>query len=124
MLFQTGLAQTRSITVLLDGKVIKTEAQIQHRRVLVPLRLISENLGAQVDYDPDTLKVTVRRNNTVVELWPGSRHAMVNGEEKLFDTSMSANRGRVLVPLRFLSETLGLASVGWRPASRTVVIKS
>lgn len=116
------------ISVLLNGEAIdfgsKGKPVIAHRRVLVPLRGVFEKLGAKVEFDADQLKITATKANVKIELWVGSRHAIVNGEEKLFDTALSIREGRAMVPLRFLAETLDGASVGWRPKTRTVVIKT
>ena len=97
---------------------------VKHKRVLVPMRAVLEKLGAQVSFDQDQLKVTALKNNKKIELWAGSRHAMVNDEEVLFDTALSVEGGRVMVPLRFLSEHLGAAKVHWDKNSRTVRISS
>ena len=122
-----ALAGQGEITVLVNGEAIdfgtRGKPVIAHRRVLVPFRGVFEKLGAKVSFDPDQLKITAVKANTKVELWAGSRHAMVNGEEKLFDTALSIREGRAMVPLRFLAETLGGAKVGWRPQTRTATIK-
>lgn len=124
--FAGALCSGQDIKVLINGEEVKFKGKgpvIVVNRVLVPLRGVLEKIGAQISWDPDTLKLTAVRANRKVELWVGSRHAMVNDEEKLFDSSVSMAEGRVMVPLRFLAETLGDASVGWRGKEKTVVIK-
>ena len=119
-------AVPQGIKVLIDGDAVDFGARgqpvIRYKRVLVPLRGVFEKLGAVVSFEPDELKVTAQKNNMKVELWVGSRHAMVNGEEMLFDTALAMENGRVLVPLRFLTETLDGASVQWDKGARTVRI--
>jgi hypothetical protein len=121
------LAPAQEIKVLVDDSAVEFKGAkpvIRNRRVHVPLRGVMEKLGAEVIFDADRLRITARKNNMSVELWVGSRHATVNGEEMLFDTEMAIVNGRVYVPLRFLAETLDGSSVGWRPESRTVVIRT
>src|SRR5687768_4327941 len=99
----TAGASGQGIKVLLNGDAIDFgtggKPMIKFKRVLVPLRGVMEKLGAQVQFDPDQLKVTATKNNKKIELWAGSRHAMVNDEEVLFDTAVSVEGGRVMVPL-------------------------
>lgn len=117
----------QDISVLVDSEAVEFKGprpMIRNRRVIVPLRGVMEKLGATVTFDADRLSILAVKNNVRVELWVGSRRAVVNGEEKLFDTEMAIVEGRVFVPLRFLAETLDGASVGWRPDTRTVVIKT
>jgi hypothetical protein len=116
------------IKVMVDGDEIdfgnRGKPMIKDKRVLVPLRGVMEKLGAQVTFDADELKITAVKNNRKIELWAGSRHAMVNDEEVMFDTALAVENGRVMVPLRFLSEQLDGAKVHWDKAKRTVTISS
>src|SRR5688572_26614345 len=100
----------QAIRVFVNGDQIDFgkhgKPMIKDKRVLVPMRAVLEKLGTSVTFDPDQLKVTATKNNKKIELWAGSRHAMVNDEEVLFDTALAIEGGRVMVPLRFLSEQL------------------
>ncbi|MDO9566548.1 MAG: copper amine oxidase N-terminal domain-containing protein [Candidatus Desulfaltia sp.] len=60
-------------------------------------------------------------NRTLIGLQVGDNKALVNGEWKTFDTKPVIVNGRTMVPLRFISETLG-AEVKWDDATRTVNI--
>jgi S1-C subfamily serine protease len=64
-------------------------------------------------------------NNTVI-LYLGSNKALVNNEEKVIDTSNSsivpvAESGRTLVPVRFVSENMGM-KVDWDNATQGITI--
>ncbi len=76
-------------------------------RTMVPLRVISENLYATVDWNPAAKKVTVVQDGKTVVLTLGSKQALVNGETRLLDAAATTRNGRTFVPLRFVSETLG-----------------
>ncbi|HLJ60276.1 MAG TPA: copper amine oxidase N-terminal domain-containing protein [bacterium] len=90
-------------------------------RVLVPLRGIFERLGATVDYDAPTQHIVAIRGQQNVELTVGSRQAHVNGIPKLLDVPAFTINNRTMVPLRFISESLG-ADVRWDDATQTIFI--
>lgn len=96
---------------------------MQDGRVLVPLRGIFENLGADVLYDPSTRRIKATGDSSVVELTLGERQALVNGKMTYLDVPAGTIGGRTMVPLRFVSEAMG-ADVRWQSADQTVVITS
>ncbi|MCL5773138.1 MAG: copper amine oxidase N-terminal domain-containing protein [Firmicutes bacterium] len=91
--------------------------------VLVPLRGVFEQLGAEVQWDSATRTITATRNGTEVIIRVGSYTASVNGETVRLTTPAAIIRGSTMVPLRFVSESLG-ADVKWRAATSTVYIFS
>ena len=60
---------------------------------------------------------------TTINLQVGSEVVTVNGEEKTLDTSTQLIEGSTYVPVRFVSEVLGL-SVDWDEKTKTVIIHS
>lgn len=124
LLPQLVLAQS-AIRVYVDGQPVNFDVPPAYTqgRVLVPLRGIFERLGATVDYDARTGHIVALRGAQSVELTVGSRQARVNNTPRLLDVPAYAVNGRTLVPLRFISESLG-ATVQWNDASRTVLIGS
>lgn len=112
------------ISVVLNGRVLdlgSTPPTQVGGRVLVPLRGVFESLGASVNYDAPTSTVYATRDATNVRLQLGSTQASVNGQTRVLDVPAQARFGRTLVPLRFVSETLG-AQVQWVESQRTVYI--
>ncbi|WP_223069421.1 copper amine oxidase N-terminal domain-containing protein [Paenibacillus caui] len=105
------------IQVLVDGKKMTFPDAKPYidssRHVLVPIRFISEKLGAKVGYSGEKTKtVSISMNGQEVSLTVGQSKAVVNGISKTFDTKAVAKNNRVFVPLRFVSEALG-QSVNW-----------
>ena len=94
--------------IVLDGVELRSVvAPYQTQgRTMVPLRVISENMHAVVDWDPETKRVTVKQDGKTVILTLGSDQAMVNGEVHLLDVPATSVSGRTFVPLRFVSEML------------------
>lgn len=93
------------------------------QRVQVPVRFVSEALGAKVGWNATTKTVTVDLDSNRVVLVLGSKKYTVNGVEKQMDTAAERVGGRTFVPLRFISEGLD-ASVKWDSAVRTVYINT
>ncbi|WP_110934063.1 copper amine oxidase N-terminal domain-containing protein [Paenibacillus bouchesdurhonensis] len=93
------------------------------QRVQVPVRFVSEALGAKVGWNAATKTVTVDLDSNRVVLVLGSKKYTVNGVEKQMDTAAARVGGRTFVPLRFISEGLD-ASVKWDSAVRTVYINT
>ncbi|MGC4043562.1 MAG: copper amine oxidase N-terminal domain-containing protein [Armatimonas sp.] len=98
-----------------------TPPQMQEGRVLVPLRGVLEQIGADINWNEATQTVTARMANRTIELPLGSRQATVNGETVSLAVPATRIAGSTMVPLRFLSEALG-ASVDWNESSQRVDI--
>lgn len=79
----------------------------QNNTNLVPLRTISEELGAKVDFNKEKQKITVVKNDTIVEVIVGSKRATVNGSEKELLVAPKIQNGTTYVPIRFIGEALG-----------------
>src|SRR5574341_1036529 len=114
----TAVAQA-PVQVFVDGEQVQFDQPpiVIGSRVLVPLRGIFEKMGAFVEWNPATRSVRAVRGTTVVELQIGSTAARVNGSPITLDVPAQIVSGRTLVPLRFISESLG-ASVQYIAATR------
>jgi hypothetical protein len=112
-------ATASNIPIKVDGVVIPSEVkpEIRNSRIMVPLRVISENLGANVNWS-DT-EVTLTKKNMQVILNTQSNTVMKNGKTSLLDVKPYINKNRTMVPLRFLSETFG-CKVHYRNSTVTV----
>ena len=113
------------IRVFIDGRPVNFDVppQTVQGRVLVPLRGIFEQLGANVDYNAASQHILAVRGGQTVELTVGSRQAVVNNSPTLLDVPAFTINGRTMVPLRFISEALG-AGVQWVAANSTILISS
>ena len=89
---------------------------------MVPVRFISESLGAQVEWDNDNRMVIIKKANSTVKLKIGENKADVNGKTVIFDTKAIIRNNRTMVPVRFISEALG-AKVSWNQETKTVEIE-
>ena len=91
-------------------------------RTLVPVRFVSEALGAEVDWNPDTRQVTITDGGKEIVLTLGSSKVQIGGLVQAADCApATVPPGRVFVPLRFVSETLG-AQVDYEAETRKITI--
>jgi basic membrane protein A len=130
----TATAATTTTLVLTVGKVNYTlngaakagdqAPEITNSRTFVPIRLVSEAFGADVNYDAATKKVAVLLGATSFEFIIGQKAVKVNGDSFLMDaTAYISKAGRTLIPIRFVSEKSGL-NVAWNATARTVTVNS
>lgn len=115
------------VTVTLDGnEVIFPDAQpfIDSRdRTLVPIRFVSEAMGARIDWDNDTQTVVIKKDKDTVKYTIGNMKGYLNDEIHVFDTYGILKEDRTFVPLRFISKMLS-CNVDWSDEARTVTIVS
>ncbi|MGB9792606.1 MAG: copper amine oxidase N-terminal domain-containing protein [Thermacetogeniaceae bacterium] len=91
-------------------------------RVFIPVRFVSEALGAKVDWDQAKQTVTITSNTAIIKIKIGSAQVEVTGIYKNLDAPARVENGRTMVPLRFVSEALG-KDVVWHQDTMTVEIK-
>ena len=113
------------IFVCVNDKFLPTDVpvEIENGFTLMPMRALFEALGATVKWNAATETVTAVLDQSVMELTVNKRTARVNGEEVAMDVPARTIRGRVYVPLRFVSKHLGRAVV-WQPENRIVKVFS
>lgn len=118
------MASAQEIQVTVDGSPVAFHnggpRQIDNR-VLVPLRGVFEQMGADVRWHPARREVVANRGGSRVVLHIGDRSADVDGKEYTLDVPAMIMNGNTMVPIRFLSESLG-AEVHWNSADQMVAI--
>lgn len=126
MLATVATASAQDIMVRLDGQPVNfdgVQPRMSNGSVLVPLRGIFEQMGAQVLWDQGRKEVTALKGNEKIRLTIGEHFADVNGRSVRLNTPAQVIAGSTMVPLRFLSESLG-ARVTWNPNNQMVLIHS
>lgn len=115
------------VTVVMDGKKLwfpDAQAFIdENQRTLVPVRFVAEAFGAKVGWEAESRSVPIQKETQSIRLTIGSNIATVNGAEESFDTQAVMQGGRTFVPLRFVSEILGMA-VEWDGKTNTVYLST
>ncbi|MCL6478656.1 MAG: hypothetical protein K6T65_09590 [Peptococcaceae bacterium] len=125
MALGVSLPAFASPRVAIDGKIMEFETPpaIELGTALVPMRQIFEYLGASVSWDAAAKKVTAQKDSTVITLTIGSRDAFINNKKVTLNLPAKIIDGRTMVPLRFISESLG-AQVDWDQIQEIAVIKT
>ncbi|WP_160647698.1 stalk domain-containing protein [Chengkuizengella marina] len=74
---------------------------------MVPMRNIFESLGAEVTWDQSTKTITATNRDTTITLEINAREAIVNNSKIHLQQPAQIFSGNTLIPLRFVSESLG-----------------
>lgn len=110
-------------SVTLASAISETRAYIDPNAntTMVPLRFVSQELGASVEWQGETRRIIIKDGATTITLTIGSRAANVNGKNEQLLTNPVIVGSSTYVPIRFVSEILK-AQVDWLPETRTVRI--
>jgi peptidoglycan endopeptidase LytE len=91
----------------------------------VPLRLLSEKLGYQVDWSMQgqQVKVTLTNKQQSIGLVTGEDQAVVNGKPESLEGKAVFSQGRAYVPLRFITENFG-SKINWNTSNQIAIIEA
>lgn len=91
---------------------------------LVPLRVISEAFGANVDWDGDTKTVSIGCGDKSIKLNIDNKNAVIDEDMvyELEEAPQLTENGFTMVPLRFISETLG-AEVSYDEETKGITVE-
>ncbi|MNM97605.1 Protease inhibitor precursor [compost metagenome] len=119
----TATAAKVDVSVKVNSKAVQfpdTKPYFEDNRVLIPIRFVSEALGAKVGYSTDRV-VTITQGTKKVTMKINSTTVTVDSVIKTLDVPARLEHNRTYVPLRFVSEALG-ATVGWNQQQHLVTI--
>lgn len=113
--------------IILDGQEVILPSDVQvtviNKHVMVPIRVVAENLKFGVDWDQKSHSVTIQQNSKIISLHVDQREAMIAETPILLDVAPQILNKSVVVPLRFVSEQMGLA-VSWDNKDKIVYLTS
>ena len=120
-------AKETQISIMLDNVPLETDLApyiIPKVNVtMVPLRVISEGIGAKVSWSQSARTVTITKDGDQLALTKGNKTASVNNQIVPLDASVDIKNGRIVVPIRFVSENLGL-KVLWSQGDQRITLLS
>ncbi len=117
------------IRLSIDGATVAASPApfIENGRTLVPIRVISEHLGAEVIWDNEARSVRITKGDRSVLLRIDSNLIayQISNENSynLSDVAPKIIGERTFVPIRLISNALGVG-VDWDEQGRTVIIES
>lgn len=112
-----------------DNQISTTvdNGQLLNNRVLIPLRAVSQNLGATVEWNQEAKTVTINKGDSKIMLPANFKRAVVYSpsndpsikDVKRIDLDAPAQiiQGTIFVPMRFVSQSLG-ANVTWNQQTK------
>ena len=103
------------IQIYIDGIGVyfpDTKPQIINDRTMVPVRIVAEQLGAQVDWNEAEQKVTITKDALSIILYIDNQTVYVNGQAQQLDVPAMVISDRTMVPFRFIFETFNM-DVDW-----------
>lgn len=113
------------IKLYIDGKHIESDIapMIVNDRTMVPARVVFEHFNADVEWIAKTRQVVITTDDIKMVFKIGSTTAKVNNKDKQLDCAPLIVSDRTMIPIRFVSETLG-CTVEWDGVTKKVTITS
>ncbi|MGD9567580.1 MAG: copper amine oxidase N-terminal domain-containing protein [Sedimentibacter sp.] len=99
-----------------------TPPVIKEGRTLIPVRAISEAMGADVSWNAEEKTVTITKDDKVIVFNLSENKVYVDEAETTIDVPAEVMNNRTMVPLRFIAEQLGL-NVEYDEEMQTIVIE-
>lgn len=123
LLFAVNVYAKNNTKLFLDGKEVKTDVapETVNNRVMVPVRSIFEELGADVTWIGSRKQVIIKSISTRIVLNVDKTKAYVDDKSFELDVAPMIIDGRTMIPVRFVSETLGY-DVEWDSKANAVHI--
>ncbi|NLW42430.1 MAG: copper amine oxidase N-terminal domain-containing protein [Tissierellia bacterium] len=117
------LAKEEKVEVIVNGIAIEdAKGEIIEGRTFVPLRNISEKLGAKVDYYHEKdRQIVIEKDDIKILMNIGKLEAKINNKEVELEIEPYTKDDITMVPLRFISEALG-EEVKWDLKSYCAII--
>lgn len=113
--------------IILDGEEIKLPSNAQvsiiNKSVMVPIRVVAENLNFKVTWEQKIKRVKIQNNIDTLTLTVNKKEALINDKSLPLDVSPRNLNNTVVVPLRFISENMGLG-VKWDNKNKIVTLTS
>ncbi|GBF73673.1 hypothetical protein PA598K_01981 [Paenibacillus sp. 598K] len=95
-----------------DGQQVSAvQPIVQDGRTFVPLRFVSEGLGAKVDFNSSNQSINIAYNGKTVSLKLGSKSISIDGQSKNMDVVPRIQNHVTYIPLRDIGEALNKKAI-------------
>jgi len=93
----------------------------ENSTTMVPLRFISDVIGAKVDWVAETKEIFISQDTKEIKLQVNNYIALVNLTEVQLVSPPQIKEERAFVPLKFIAQNLGFNSE-WIPETKTIIL--
>ena len=123
LVFSNSTSAANPIQIIMNNIKITASIppQIIKGRTYVPLRAIAEGLGAKVNWNNELQQATVEKADNLIAFTIGNPEVTLNGKQVTIETAPYMVSGSSMLPLRFISEQLGL-KVTWDSSLNTIYL--
>lgn len=104
------------------GTTGDTKVEIINKSVMIPIRMVAEELGYGVKWEQKTGTVTIEQNGSTIKMVVNNKNATVDNQSVKLDNAPVLRKGTTLVPLRFVGEQFGM-KVSWNNTTKTVYLQ-
>ncbi len=117
-LSMSAFAAQGDVSIVIDNKEVEFTASSgepfvdANGRTQVPLRVVMEQYGCDVEWDSANNAAVITKGDTTVIVPIGQPYILVNGKTVAMDTAALVQNGRTYVPIRAVLEAFG-ADVEW-----------
>lgn len=116
------MAENTYININVNGKAVNFNEDKpimdENSRIIVPIRAICEEIGADVSWDEIERSTVISFNGNKITFKTNDKIIDVNGEKKEIETEAKIINTKTYVPLRSISENIGI-SVEWDGSLKT-----
>lgn len=129
LLFSLAFKGPKDVTIYMNGEIISTDQPpvIKNSRTFVLVRVIAENLGAQVFYLKDEKAVSIEKGGKLIYIPIGKKEMRISTTEMAgpvpLDEPAFIKNNRTMLPLRAIAEMFDM-DVAWDEAAQAVRISS
>ncbi|WP_180270661.1 copper amine oxidase N-terminal domain-containing protein [Sporanaerobium hydrogeniformans] len=121
-LMLTNSLQAADLKIVINGEAATlAKPLLLEERTYVPLRFVSEALGAKVEWNGEEKSALLTKGNKLIKLFIDKKDYLVDNKAGVFETAPFVKEGTTYVPARFVSESLD-GKVNWDPKTFTVSI--
>lgn len=113
----------KSMTVNGEKQALDVAPLLKNGTTYVPIKYVLDVFGGSSVWNSTSKKITVTRGTTILELTVGKNEFLLNGDKKQAAVSPIITGGRTLVPLRLVSEQLGIG-VNWEKKTKSITLES
>ncbi|MEC0092575.1 stalk domain-containing protein [Paenibacillus macquariensis] len=113
----------KSMTVNGTKKAMDVAPIVQNNSTYVPIRYVVDAFGGSANWDAANQRITVLRGAKLLDLTVNKKEFILNGKRSSAIVAPIVKQSRTLVPLRLVSEQLGL-KVTWNQVTKTITIDS